>query len=148
MPRGKETKAPAGRESQKSCTRKALVDEAPEAVRRLVRRIADRTYENQQPLRTLLRLLLDPTAVAKPGHQRGWIAEAVASERKKMDPHTYARLTNALTLLMGIDSVVVTTDIAKASRKEALDTLEWCGRTLMEAASQDSKRPRAARKQS
>ena len=58
------------------------------------------------------------------------------------DPGTYAKLSNALTLLMGIDPVVVMRDIAGVSREEALDTLEWCGRTLVEAALRDEARTR------
>jgi hypothetical protein len=54
--------------------------------------------------------------------------------RKNIDPGTYAKLANVLTLLMGIDPFVVMSDIASVSREEALDTFEWCGRTLVEAA--------------
>jgi hypothetical protein len=51
-----------------------------------------------------------------------------------MDRRTYARLSRALTLLLGIDPVVAMTDIAGASRDEALDALEWTARTLVTAA--------------
>ncbi len=36
--------------------------------------------------------------------------------------------------LLGIDPVVVMKDIAKASREQALDALEWTAKTLAEAA--------------
>lgn len=115
----------------------------PEAVARLVRRIGNWTYENESPLRTVLRLSLDPaTGVKRPGHRIEWIADALSTVRKNIDPGTYAKLANALTLLMGIDPVVVMSDIACVSRKEALDTLEWCGRTLVEAALRDARQIR------
>ena len=107
----------------------------PEAVGRLVRRVGVWSYANEQPLRTLLRLSLDAsTGVRRPGHRVEWIAEALAPARKKIDAATYNKLSKALTLLLGIDPVVVMTDIAGASRGEGLDALEWTARTLVEAA--------------
>jgi hypothetical protein len=35
---------------------------------------------------------------------------------------------------MGIDPIVPLTDVAGASKAEALDTLEWTARSLVEAA--------------
>ena len=98
----------------------------PEAIGRLVRRVGEWTYANEQPLRTLLRLSLDPeTGVHRPGHRREWIAHALVPVRSRIDPQTYNKLTRALALLLGIDPVVVMKDIVGASRIEALDTLEW-----------------------
>jgi AcrR family transcriptional regulator len=106
-----------------------------DAVGRLVRATGEWAYESEQPLRTLLRLSLDPAAgVRRPGHRVGWIADALAPVRDELDPATYARLANALTLLLGIDPVVVMTDIAGVGREEGLDALEWTARSLVEAA--------------
>lgn len=108
---------------------------APEAIGRLVRRVAAWAYENEQPLRTILRLSLDPsTGVRRPGHRIEWIAEGLAPIRNKIDTATFRRLSQALTLFLGIDPVVVMKDIAGASREQALDALEWSARTLVEAA--------------
>jgi len=106
-----------------------------EAVAQLVRRVAEWAYENERPLRTLLRLSLDPaTGVSRPGHRTGWIADALASVRDEIEPATYDKLASSLTLLIGIDPVVVMNDIAGVSRKRALDVLEWTARTLVEGA--------------
>ena len=106
-----------------------------EAIARLVRRVGAWAYDNEQPLRTLLRLSLDPaTGVRRPGHRREWIAEALALVRSRIDPDTYHKLTRALTLLLGIDPVVVMKDIAGASREQALDALGWTAQTLVERA--------------
>jgi hypothetical protein len=92
-------------------------------------------FANEQPLRTLLRLSLDPaTGVRRPGHRRGWIASALAPVRNQIGAETYSKLSRALTLMLGIDPVVVMKDIAGASREQALDALEWSARTLVEAA--------------
>jgi len=106
-----------------------------EVVGHLVRRVATWAYENEQPLRTLLRLSLHPsTGVRRPGHRTEWLAEALAPVQSKIDPETFSRLSKALTLMLGIDPVVVMKDIAGATREQALDALEWSARTLVEAA--------------
>lgn len=108
---------------------------APVAVGRLVRRVGNWTYENEQPLRTILRLSLDPaTGVRRPGHRREWIAKALAPVKGKIDGETYKKLSNALALTMGIDPIVVMKDIAGVGREQALDALEWAARALVEAA--------------
>jgi len=107
----------------------------PETVGRLVRRVGVWAYANEQPLRTILRLSLDPsTGVRRPGHRKEWIADALAPVRGKIDAKTYSHLSKSLALLMGIDPIVVMKDIAGASREQALDALEWTARTLVEAA--------------
>jgi AcrR family transcriptional regulator len=107
----------------------------PEAVGRLVRRVATWAYANEQPLRTILRLSLDPsTGVQRPGHRVEWIADALAPAQDRIDPDTFSKLSRALTLLLGIDPVVVMKDIAGASQEQALDALEWTARTLVSAA--------------
>jgi AcrR family transcriptional regulator len=106
-----------------------------EAVGRLVRNVGIWAYQNQQPLRTLLRLSLDPaTGVRRPGHRRGWITKVLAPVRGQMDPNVYKKLCASLTLTLGIDPVVVMCDIAQVSREQALDSLEWAARSLVEAA--------------
>jgi AcrR family transcriptional regulator len=112
----------------------------PDAVGRLVRRVGTWAYENEQPLRALLRLSLDPaTGVRRPGHRREWIADVLAPARDKIEPEVYKRVSTALTLMLGIDPVVVMKDIAGASREKAIDTLEWSARTLVEAALKDGR---------
>jgi AcrR family transcriptional regulator len=107
----------------------------PEAVARLVRRVAEWAYANEQHLRILLRLSLDPaTGVRRPGHRVGWIENALAPVRDEIDRKTYEKLSAALTLLVGIDPVVVMTDIAGVSRARALEALEWSARALVESA--------------
>ncbi len=52
--------------------------------------------------------------VSRPGHRTGWITDTLALVRDQIDPATYKKLTASLTLLLGIDPVVVMTDIAGA----------------------------------
>jgi hypothetical protein len=90
---------------------------------------------SERALRTLLRLSLDPkNGIERPGHRLGWIADALARVQAQMAPETYDRLAASLTLLLGIDPVVVMTDIAHIPREQALETLEWTARTLVVGA--------------
>ena len=61
----------------------------------------------------------------RPGHRVEWIAHALAPARDKIDPETFGKLSRALTLLLGIDPVVVMKDIAGDSQ-EGRSTL-WNG---------------------
>jgi AcrR family transcriptional regulator len=119
-------------------TQKGLdVASVPVVIADLVRRVGTWSYENERPLRALLGLSLDPsTGVRRPGHRVEWIANALAPIRGRVDAKTYNRLSRALTLMMGIDPVVVMSDIVGATREQALDALEWSARTLVEAALQ------------
>jgi hypothetical protein len=58
----------------------------------------------------------------------------LAPVQDQVDPDTYEKLAASLNLLMGIDPVVVMTDIADVTREEALDALEWSARALVEGA--------------
>jgi len=53
---------------------------------------------------------------------------------RALDPETYNKLSKSLTLMLGIDPLVVMKDIVGASREQALDALEWSARTLVKAA--------------
>jgi AcrR family transcriptional regulator len=120
-------------------------DTAPLAdqVAHLVRRVGAWTYDNEHALRALLRLSLDPASgVRRPGHRVEWIANALAPHRSEIPTTTYRRLSQALTLLLGIDPIVVMTDIAGAGRKEALDALEWTARSLIHSALSERAEPR------
>jgi AcrR family transcriptional regulator len=113
-----------------------------EAVGDLVRRVGGWACANEQPLRTILRLSLDPsTGVRRPGHRLEWIANVLAPARDKVDPETFGKLSRALTLLLGIDPIVVRKDIAGASQQQALDALEWSARALVDAALGASRMP-------
>jgi AcrR family transcriptional regulator len=116
----------------------------PDAVARLVRQVAEWAFENETALRTLLRHSLDPaTGIRRPGHRTEWIEDVLVPVREQLPAQTYARLATALTLLLGIDPIVALTDIAGASREQALDTLEWTARALVESARAEADRSAA-----
>ena len=112
---------------------------AAEAVSRLVRSVGEWAYASEPAQRILMRVSLDPSSgVRRPADRVEWIEEALAPVRADLDTPVYERLAAALTLLMGIDPVVVLTDIADVPREQALDVLEWSARTLVEGALAES----------
>jgi hypothetical protein len=71
--------------------------------------------------------------VRRPDHRTQWIPRAFEPIRDQLSDETCRRLSTALAPLIGIDPIVPLTDIAGASRENALDTLEWAARPLVEA---------------
>ena len=76
--------------------------------------------------------------VTRPGHRVGWITDALAPVRDKIDTQTYEKLAASLTLYLGIDPIVAMTDVAGATREQALEALEWSARALVEEALRQS----------
>ena len=75
----------------------------------------------------------------RPGHRVEWIAKLLAPVRDEVDSAAYGRLSKALTLLLGIDPGVVMTDVAGATKEQAIDALAWTAQTLVEAALREKK---------
>jgi hypothetical protein len=98
----------------------------------LARQVSEWAFENEPALRTWLRLSLDPNSgVRRPGHRTRWIAEALEPLQGKVDGVALDRLSNALTMLLGIDPIVPLTDFAKVPPAAAIDVIEWAARTLV-----------------
>lgn len=101
----------------------------------VARRLGEYSFDNEQLLRTVLRLSLDPDLdYERPGHRRRWIAGLLAPLRETADDRTLRRLAGALHLLLGVEPVVALTDIAHLDREETLDVLAWTAETLVRAA--------------
>jgi hypothetical protein len=98
----------------------------------LTRKVTEWAFQNEPALRTWLRLSLDPsTGVRRPGHRIGWIAEALQPLQGKVDGATLDRLSNALTMFMGIDPIVPLTDFAGLPPAQAIEVIDWAARTLV-----------------
>jgi hypothetical protein len=59
-----------------------------------------------------------------------------------MPPAQWRRLRAALSLILGIEAVVVMKDVCHASDEESLATLEWAALALLRAGIDDAARPR------
>jgi AcrR family transcriptional regulator len=104
----------------------------------LARQVSEWAFENEPALRTWLRLSLDPeTGVRRPGHRTRWIAEALQPLQGKVDGATLDRLSNALTMVLGIDPIIPLTDFAELPPAQAIDVIEWAARTLVRSVVDD-----------
>lgn len=109
-----------------------------EAAAAITRQAGQFALDHEERLRTALRLSLDPqSGYQRPGRRGRWVSDILASAGDDLDPATRARLSAALHLVLGIDPVIVLTDIAGLDRAEVLDVLEWVAATLVEAATRE-----------
>jgi hypothetical protein len=103
--------------------------------RAVTRQAAQFALDHEERLRTALRLSLDPqSGYQRPGRPGRWVDEIIAAAGGRLDPPARARLSAALNLVLGIDPIIVLTDIAGLDRAEALEVLEWVAATLVQAA--------------
>lgn len=101
----------------------------------VARRLGEYSFDNEQLLRTVLRLSLDSQLdYERPGHRRRWIGALLAPLQGSADQRTLRRLGGALNLVFGVEAVVALTDIGRLDRDDALDVLAWTAGTLVRAA--------------
>lgn len=97
------------------------------------------TVEWEPQLRTSLRLSLEPAPdadqpVLRGGRAIGWIEHALAplcETNPEIDVH---RLAVAIRSASGIEALIWLTDVAGLSREEAVETMRWSARALLQAA--------------
>ena len=101
----------------------------------LVRSMHELTVENEQLLRTMIHLtVLEQTdhGTRKRGSRRvDWIELAVGSLKPRLSKAAYARLVSALTLITGIESLLVLRDIRGLSGPQAISLSQWMARAVL-----------------
>ncbi len=134
----------------------AIVASTPdhvERVGRVVRVVAEWSFDQQKWLRSSLRASLERSAhgdgYSRPGHRLEWIDLALAPVAGAIPSEEFDRLAAALVTLMGVDPVVPLVDLAGCDRAGVADTLEWAARRLVQAvlaqSSEGSTGPRKRR---
>jgi AcrR family transcriptional regulator len=109
--------------------------EPAEVAAAIARRAGQYAIDHEERLRTSLRLSLDPqSGYQRPGRRGRWVDEILAPAGDRLDPAARARLSAALHLVLGVDPIIVLTDIAGLDRDQALDVLEWAAAALVRAA--------------
>jgi hypothetical protein len=101
--------------------------------------MARQVTENEAPLRSMLRLSLEPSTdgdqpLLRRGRRRLWIADALAPLRANMSDDDFDRLVLAIAATTGIESFIWLTDIARLTADEALRTMRFTAQTLLDAA--------------
>ncbi|HSW02927.1 TetR/AcrR family transcriptional regulator [Aquabacterium sp.] len=123
---------------------KALGDEsAEERLRRLLHSFIPIVQAEEVTMRTALRAYLDtwlqsrregaPAPAVREGRRMRWLDQALAPVRKQLPPAQWRRLRAALSLVLGIEAIVVMKDVCHASDDETLKTLEWAAMALLHA---------------
>jgi AcrR family transcriptional regulator len=88
---------------------------------------------------SVFRALLGSSAVGQSQVRRGarripWLKEAMAPLEKQLPPKQFSKLVNALSLMTGIESLVVMRDVCELEPEEAENVLRWAAKTLLAGA--------------
>jgi AcrR family transcriptional regulator len=119
-------------------------EELTPRIRLLVETMQAFVYGNQGALRTIVRLTADHVpshnatgsedAMPVRSNRIEWIRTALAPARKRLGAKHYERLVSALALCVGIESVMVLTNLRGLSQKEVTRISAWAAETLVVGA--------------
>jgi AcrR family transcriptional regulator len=111
--------------------------------------------DNEQALRTALRLSLEDPKGTRPLLRRGralpWIQQALEPVRSTLGDAGIRRLATAIRAIAGIEAFVWLTDVADMARPDAVELMKWSAQGVLRAALSEhttsrSSAPRRARK--
>jgi AcrR family transcriptional regulator len=108
-------------------------------VGRLVDALAQMTRDNESLLRQMIKFTVDrdpvePGVPPRPARRLEYVERALAPLRGRLDPDELDRLTFALTVVMGIESVLVLRDICGLDPTGTLAVQRWAAHALVTAA--------------
>lgn len=108
-------------------------------VDRLVDALARMTLDNETLLRQMIKFTVDrdpiePGVPPRPARRLEYVERALAPLESRLDADGLDRLTFALTVVMGIESVLVLRDICGLDSTEILAVQHWAARSLLNAA--------------
>ncbi|GLZ46086.1 TetR family transcriptional regulator [Actinomycetospora sp. NBRC 106375] len=108
-------------------------------VDRLVDALMQMTLDNEALLRQMIKFTVDrdpvePGVPPRPARRLEYVERALAPLQGRLDPDELDRLTHALTVVMGIESVLVLRDICGLEAAEMLAVQHWTARALVDAA--------------
>jgi AcrR family transcriptional regulator len=125
-------------------------DDAEERVTDLLETSMPRIYEFESTFKAALRLSLEQWGERQAGHpsedpefKRGHRVEllqhAIAPLRSTLTRSQFARLARALSLVYGVEVLIILKDIWGLNATETKSVAVWAGRALVKAALQESK---------
>jgi AcrR family transcriptional regulator len=99
---------------------------------------------NEGVFRTLLASHPSNSPSRRGGRRVTWLTEALAPLDARLPPLHMKRLVHALSLLTGIEALVVMRDVCELSPKEGEKVLRWAAQTLLSGAliETESKQPK------
>jgi AcrR family transcriptional regulator len=100
-----------------------------------VKSIQALTIENEHLLRTMVHVTVlekPPPGTRPRGSRRiDWIELAVGSLKPRLGKAAYARLVSALSLIVGIEALLVLRDIRGLGETQAIQVSEWMARAVL-----------------
>lgn len=109
----------------------------------LLDRLIQVLLDYEPELRTMLRLSLESNGpegeelVLRRGRVIGWLEDALAPGRERIDEQSFRRLVLAIRTTVGIEALVWLTDVAGASRDDASEVMRWAAHALLRSALAD-----------
>jgi AcrR family transcriptional regulator len=112
----------------------------------VVARVTDMVVDTEPQQRTMLRLSLEPGAgghelLLRQGRVIGWLEDALAPLADELGRDGIRRLAVAIRSAIGIESFVWLTDVAGLSVRDAVETMRWTARSLLDTAQRGSLPP-------
>jgi hypothetical protein len=114
----------------------------------LVDRAAEIFLRSETTYRTMLRLSLEPDPTdrgdlsLRKGLRLAWIEDAIGPVREQMSEVNFQRLVHALAVTVGIEAIVVLTDLGGLGRHDAVEVVRWSAHCLLRGAI-DAAKPRS-----
>ena len=110
-----------------------------ERVAEVIGQVLAMVEANEPIFRALLASTVTGTNKTKRGGRRvGWLGEALEPLKPSLPPAEFKRLVCGLSLLTGIETLVVLKDVCGLSSGEARDVSVWMGKTLVAGAAGSS----------
>jgi AcrR family transcriptional regulator len=112
----------------------------------VVARVTDMVVDTEPQQRTMLRLSLEPGVgghelLLRQGRVIGWLEDALTPLADELGRHGIRRLAVAIRSAIGIESFVWLTDVAGLSTRDAVETMRWTARSLLDTAQRGSLPP-------
>jgi AcrR family transcriptional regulator len=105
----------------------------------VVAQVTDLVVDTEPQQRTMLRLSLEPGAgppelLLRQGRVIGWLEDALAPLAEDIGQERVRRLAIAIRSAIGIESFVWLTDVAGLTTADAVATMRWSARSMLDAA--------------
>ncbi|MBI4890526.1 MAG: TetR/AcrR family transcriptional regulator [Acidobacteria bacterium] len=117
--------------------------DAATALEYTVGQIQKLSFEHEDLLRAMLRFSMDrklghrqpgPDQPVRGRRRVDWIESALSTVKSRLRKKDYQRLVSALTLCIGIESLVTLQDVRGLSPEQSIQVCRWTARALLETA--------------
>jgi AcrR family transcriptional regulator len=112
----------------------AGLKEVEKRLDKLVSDVFDMVSANEAVFRTLLATSSGKMPSRRGGRRINWITEALAPLEDQLQPQQFKTLTNALSLIAGVEALVVMQDVCELPAKDAKTVLRWTAQALLSEA--------------